>query len=104
MGSDLWSTPADELADEVAEAGSGTGDSGPGRSAARDQWSAWAPNVPNRPGSPSAGDEDRPDDHADGSARAGASASALGDTAADGPGTADVEKQADIAEEEVEEE
>jgi hypothetical protein len=72
---DLWSRPADRRSDEL----SGAGEAGPGGSAARDQWSAWAPSVSSRPGSPSAGDEDEPRDRADwGTADKGAEAGTLG--------------------------
>ena len=105
-GGDLWSRPVDRRADEVA------GDSGAGRSAASEQWSAWAPSVSRRPGSPSAGDEDEPRDRADERAAGrGAEAGTLGplfawrDAAADhasaaGKETADGEKEAEVHAEE----
>ena len=115
VGGDLWSRPVNRRADEVA------GDSGPGRSAASEQWSAWAPSVSRRPGSPSAGDEDEPRDRADERAAGqGAEAGTLGplfawrDAAADhasaarketaGKETADAEKEADVNAEEADEE
>ena len=49
------------------------------RSAPSDRWNAWAPSVSGRPGSPSAGDEDEPRDHAgEGAAGKGAEAGTLG--------------------------
>jgi hypothetical protein len=78
-GGDPWSRPADRRPDEVTGASSGAGDAAPGRSAASDHWSAWAPSVSSRPGSPSAGDGDEPRDHADeGAAGKDAAAGALG--------------------------
>jgi hypothetical protein len=64
-GGDLWSRPADRRADEVADAGSSTGDPGQRRSGASQRWNAWAPNVSGRPGSPAADDEVEPQDRAD---------------------------------------
>ena len=94
-GGDLWSRPADRRADEVAGAGSSTGDPGQGRSGASDRWNAWAPKVSGRPGSPASDDEVEPRDRADGGAAGeGAKAGTLGplfawrDAAADHPGTA----------------
>jgi hypothetical protein len=89
---DLWSRPADRRSDEVSDAG----EAGRGRSAASEQWSAWAPSVFSRPGSPSAGDEDEPRDRPDeGAADTGAEAGTLGplfawrDAAADRAGPRD---------------
>ncbi len=117
---------ADRHPDEVTGVNSGAGDAAPGRSAASEHWSAWAPSVSSRPGSPSAGDEDEPRDHADeGAAGKGAEAGALGplfawrDAAAGqesaagagkesaagaGKETADAEKEADVKAEEADEE
>ena len=99
-GGDLWSRPADRRADEVTGASSGTGDAAPGRSAASDHWNAWAPSVSGRPGSPSAGDEDEPRDHADeGAAGEDAAAGTLGplfawrDAAADHASAAEAGKE-----------
>ena len=118
-GGDLWSRPVDRRA---GEGHSGAGDAAPGRSAASEQWSAWAPSVSRRPGSPSAGDEDEPRDRADeGAAGQGVEAGTLGplfawrDAAADhasaaegketaGKETADAEKEADVKAEEADEE
>ena len=128
-GGDLWSRSADWRADEVT----GAGDAAPGRAAASQHWNAWAPSVSGRPGSPSAGDEDEPRDHADERAAGpGSEAGTLGplfawrDAAADhasetgagketadagkdsaarvGKETADAGKEADVEAEEAEEE
>jgi len=134
VGGDLWSRPADRRADEVTGAGSGAGDARPGRPAAGEHWSAWAPSVSSPPGSPPAGDEDESRDRADeGAAGQRAEAGTLGplfawrDAAADhasaagtgtestagagkespagtGKETADAGKEADVTAEEADEE
>jgi hypothetical protein len=111
-GGDLWSRPADRRADEVAGAGSTTGDPGQGRSGASERWNPWTPNVSGRPGSPAADDEVEPRDRADEEAAGEeAKAGTLGplfawrDAAADHagaagtgkePGAADKEPAADV--------
>jgi len=113
-GGDLWSRPADRRADEVAGAGSSTGEPGQGRSGASERWNPWTPNVSGRPDSPAAHDEVESRDRADeGAAGEGAKAGTLGplfawrDAAADHagaagtgkePGTADKEPAADVKE------
>jgi hypothetical protein len=104
IGGERRSMPAERAADEVAEAGSGTGESRPGRSPARDQWSAWERSAPGAPGAPPARDEDAPHDRADAGARAGTPASARRDEAPDHPDPAEARQEADVEEEETAEE
>jgi hypothetical protein len=104
MGGDRRSTPAEEAADEVVEAGSGAGESGSGRSAARDQWSAWERSESGRPGAQPASDEDAPHDRAAAGAQAGTPAPARPDEVPDHPGPAEAKQEADVGEGEVGEE
>jgi nicotinate-nucleotide--dimethylbenzimidazole phosphoribosyltransferase len=110
-GGDRQSPPADELPDEVAEAGSGTAGSGPGRPAERDRWNAWEPSVSSRPGFPPTGGEDGPHEREDeprDRAAAGrqdaAPVPARPDAADHHPGAPGAGEEASAAEEEVEEE
>jgi hypothetical protein len=93
-------TSAEGAADEVAEAGSGTGESRSELSPARDQWSAWERSVPGRPGVPPASGEDAPHHRADAGAQAGTPAPARPDEAPDHPDPAEAQQEADVEERE----
>ena len=97
MGGERRSMSAEGAADEIAEAGSGTGESRSGPSPARDQWSAWERSVPGRPGGPPASGEDAPHDRAGTGTQAG-TPPARPDEAPNHPDPAETRQEADVEE------